>query len=293
MPHRPRDEAPASPERWEDAESADSASELLEGPRGGSFLGRHGTVLSRALAVCLAGAAVGACAVAFSGGAASAAPPRADVGASTGLAAVAAGSTYGNFLETAAPDAATAPPSAVTQPTTAPVLGSALVPAEDRDDGNVCANDEEPVKGLCYKKCSILTNEEYPIRTSAWTCCQSRPCGITNQRMSPSLPCTGYDVSGDDEGRGCPHAPGACLADEEFSLGMCYKKCSILTGGQKPYRVAAATCCEEEGINCFEHFWHSQTSKTFNVGGGRNDGDASTPRHPHLPMEELTEIATD
>merc|ERR1740138_2009103 len=108
--------------------------------------------------------------------------------------------------------------------------------------------------------------------------------------MSVSM-CHGFDVSGDVEGKGCPHSPGTCLEDEEFSLGMCYKKCSILTEGKYNYRVAAATCCEGEGLNCLEHFWHSKTSKSFATGGGSGDGDESTPGHPHLPLKALTEIA--
>ena len=31
----------------------------------------------------------------------------------------------------------------------------------------------------------------------------------------------GYDVSGDEAGTGCPHKPGTCLVNEEFSLGKC------------------------------------------------------------------------
>jgi len=284
MPACSFDEAPPSPERWDDAESADSASELLvESHRSGrgSFVREHGAVVGRVLAASLLVAAVVACMMGVAGGAAQLSPQRGDVGASTGLST--ANGFNGGFLET--------PANAVAKTSSAGTVTSAYAPQENRRDGNVCADDEEGSGNLCYKKCSLLTSGLYPIRTSAWTCCESRPCGITNQRMSISM-CNGFDQSGDSAGNGCPHSAGTCLEDEEFSLGMCYKKCSILTNGKYPYRVAAATCCEGEGLNCLEHFWHSKTSKSFDVGGGSGDGDKSTPSSMHPPLEELTEAAT-
>lgn len=57
----------------------------------------------------------------------------------------------------------------------------ALKPLELLDDGNVCDTNEELFGGLCYKKCSLLTTGEAPIRTSAWTCCASHPCTPFNE----------------------------------------------------------------------------------------------------------------
>merc|ERR1719401_1419921 len=174
-------------------------------------------------------------------------------------------------------------------------IPAAIIPVENRHDGNVCADDEELNGKLCYKQCKLLTQNEYPVRTSAWTCCKAHPCRFSNQKMSLKV-CGGYDISGDAEGNGCPHAPGVCLEDEEFSLGMCYKKCSILTAtalypqGEYPHRMAAATCCKKKSVTCMmPPFLGAKTNKAFDVGGGKGDGRSSTPGNMHPPLEELTE----
>jgi len=133
-------------------------------------------------------------------------------------------------------------------------------------DGNICMDSEEYHAGLCYKKCSLLTDNSNTIRTSPWTCCENKPCFV-NQRLHIGLKiaCVGYAVSG--EGK-CPHLPGACLDNEETMLGVCYKKCSLLTNTNYPYRVGPATCCKKGGLSCL-YFWKTYTSKEFNVGGGR------------------------
>lgn len=133
-------------------------------------------------------------------------------------------------------------------------------------DGNVCKDNEEIFAGLCYKKCSIMTDSSHTIRTSPWTCCERRPCFV-NQRLQIGLrlACVGYAISGDGK---CPHMPGACLDNEETMLGVCYKKCSQLTNKGYPYRVGPATCCKTDGLSCL-YFWKTYTSKEFDVGGGR------------------------
>merc|ERR1719323_354951 len=98
-----------------------------------------------------------------------------------------------------------------------------------------CAGDEEMHASLCYKKCKFLTNNRYPIRTTAFSCCQNKPCGFFNQRLSLKI-CAGFDVSGDSQGGGCPHMSGTCMENEELYLGLCYKKCSLLTSNTYPFR---------------------------------------------------------
>uniref|UniRef100_A0A7S4QU91 Uncharacterized protein n=1 Tax=Alexandrium monilatum TaxID=311494 RepID=A0A7S4QU91_9DINO len=143
---------------------------------------------------------------------------------------------------------------------------ASLEPAEDLHDGNVCQGNEELFEGLCYKKCTLLTGGQDAIRTSPWTCCEQHPC-TTNQKLSIAarVACSGYAVAGDGS---CPHKPGACLKDEELYLGVCYKKCSILTEMQFPYRVAPATCCKGSSLlDCLD-FRKDYTSGEFAVGGG-------------------------
>jgi len=134
-------------------------------------------------------------------------------------------------------------------------------------NNKVCGDDEELLAGLCYRRCSLLTDGRDPIRTSPWTCCQSRPCAM-NQRgsLGSHVTCSGYDVAGDGS---CPHAPGVCLVDEELLLGVCYKKCSLLTEGKYPHRMTPMTCCERSGLSCLD-FRNDYTSKEFAVGGGES-----------------------
>jgi len=167
----------------------------------------------------------------------------------------------------------------------------ANVPAEDMHDGNICDDDEELFAKLCYKKCSLLTRGEYPKRTTAWSCCASdgsEKCGFFNQKLSVRI-CGGFDVSGDRAGNGCPHPAGACLENEEVHLGRCFKKCGILTDGEYPTRIAAATCCKAtEEWKCLD-IMNVKTRKEFDVGGGAGDGDKRTPRGPHWPKTAWTE----
>merc|ERR1712137_1531753 len=107
------------------------------------------------------------------------------------------------------------------------------------DDGNICEDGEEMNDNLCYKSCGSLTNGAFPFRTTAFSCCSSQPCygvAFVDQNVSESF---FVDKKGD-----IPHPPGACLLDEEYLLGRCYKKCSVLTNGTFPYRAAAASCCK-------------------------------------------------
>ncbi|XP_003388228.1 PREDICTED: uncharacterized protein LOC100639871 [Amphimedon queenslandica] len=53
-----------------------------------------------------------------------------------------------------------------------------------------CADDEENYLGLCYKKCSLLANPDFPLRTATNTC-----------------------------------AKNGCSEDEENDAGLCYPKC--------------------------------------------------------------------
>jgi len=144
-------------------------------------------------------------------------------------------------------------------------VSSVQAPGADLHDGNVCGDNEELFGGLCYKQCQLLTGGKDAIRTSPWTCCQSHPCTV-NQKLgiSARVACTGFAVAGDGS---CPHKPGACLQDEELFLGVCYKKCSLLTNDAYPTRVTPATCCAGSGLDCLD-FRKDYTSKEFAIGGG-------------------------
>merc|ERR1711879_631306 len=86
---------------------------------------------------------------------------------------------------------------------------SELMPDEERHDGNVCEDSEELHAGLCYKRCSNLTNDEYPVRCSAFSCGKANPCFPDHEHAPSLIPGTGYDVNGQG---GLPHRPGGCLS---------------------------------------------------------------------------------
>ncbi|CAE7266930.1 unnamed protein product [Symbiodinium pilosum] len=167
---------------------------------------------------------------------------------------------------------------------------SAIAPKADLNDGNPCNDDEEKFEGVCYKKCSILTDGTHNIRTTAFTCCAAEKiedCGFNNQEMKMSI-CDGFDVSGDINGQegACPHKTGNCYANEELFLGQCYKKCSDLTDGEYHNRISSFSCCKKDSyLECNPFaFVDSQvkSNPTFNVGG-----QANSP--PHFPIKELDE----
>mmetsp|Transcript_83690 Transcript_83690/g.233084 ORF Transcript_83690/g.233084 Transcript_83690/m.233084 type:complete len:317 (+) Transcript_83690:22-972(+) len=159
----------------------------------------------------------------------------------------------------------------------------------NRHDGNVCPNDEEVFEGMCYAKCADLTNGTYTIRSSPWACCNAKPCSFFNSKTVAPIPCHGFDVAGAAEGGGCPHTPGACMVNEEYNLGTCYKKCAILTNNTFPYRSAASSCCRYDNHLACLDVVNVNTSVAFAVGGGVDDGTNTTPSKPHAPIPALAE----
>uniref|UniRef100_A0A1X7UEF6 Uncharacterized protein n=1 Tax=Amphimedon queenslandica TaxID=400682 RepID=A0A1X7UEF6_AMPQE len=53
-----------------------------------------------------------------------------------------------------------------------------------------CADDEELLLGMCFKKCSLLANKDFPLRTGPNTC-----------------------------------ARNGCTSSQEYDAGLCYPKC--------------------------------------------------------------------
>jgi len=40
---------------------------------------------------------------------------------------------------------------------------------------------------LCYKKCDLLTNGEFPHRTTAWSCCKEKRCNFHEQSKALNI----------------------------------------------------------------------------------------------------------
>ncbi|CAK9104718.1 Hypothetical protein SCF082_LOCUS48844 [Durusdinium trenchii] len=164
-----------------------------------------------------------------------------------------------------------------------------MAPDENMADGNECCDDEEKFEKLCYKKCSILTNGQFDTRVSAFQCAKGGQLEDFFQSQSKGfpVPCTGFDVAGDECGKGCPHSKGACLVTEEMFLGKCFKKCSDLTAKQYPVRTSAATCCATSNlIECINPS-NSKMSMDFAVGGGVSEKEQQ-PHDPELSLTEAT-----
>lgn len=205
------------------------------------------------------------------------------------------------------------PPEGQLQPVPAAAPSSSVSPKDDKVlqkispsgvnlyDSNPCGTDEELFESLCYMKCSVLTNYQKPVRCASHVCeplnaagqakCSFSEATVTSILASPSiLPCHGFDVAGATEGRKrCPHAPGLCYEDEELYLGTCIKKCSTLTTGEFPHRVAFATCCKVPSLVRCLFPGNSKTDQAFAAGGGQGDHDPNTLASAHSPIKALAE----
>jgi hypothetical protein len=170
-------------------------------------------------------------------------------------------------------------------PTAISALFTARSLEAERALESACQDDEESHWERCYKNCSLLTNGTYTIRTSPWSCCKEKPC-LFNNIFSIKF-CDGYDVGGSGRATKCPAPNGVCLENEEYLFGLCYKKCSILTGGNFSTRIAAATCCNQSGLNDIPGFIQcvlptkSRTKTEFFVGGGP-EGESTAEPHKSL-----------
>jgi len=96
--------------------------------------------------------------------------------------------------------------------------------------GTSCPDDEETLSGVCYKKCSLLTNHTYPHRFGPAMCCKTG--GVSCLYLWK----THLDPERKKEAR-------ECFEDEEMMLGACSKKCSLLTDNRHNRRLGPFSCC--------------------------------------------------
>jgi len=147
----------------------------------------------------------------------------------------------------------------------------------------LCRDDEELHAGLCYKRCDLLTDGEYPHRTAAATCC----------RDASLITCVFHSKTRHSFNLGSlggPHPPVTsklCLMGEELLGNLCYKRCTVLTDGKFAHRASPVTCCREATPSGACVGEGGMSSDAFNVSGSRFDlpglpGAAETagPRDP-------------
>jgi len=144
-----------------------------------------------------------------------------------------------------------------------------------------CEDNEEKFFHLCYRKCSLLTNGVFPVRSAPNACRKEEPSNEVSIKLG--FFCSGYWVGGDGH---CPHTPDTCDANEERHLGLCYMKCDLLTGGEYPIRAAPNTCCRQKP--CW-NFFHVKTRGIgcmgFGVGGGLHGH-----RCGHRPSRKIPQV---
>jgi len=145
-----------------------------------------------------------------------------------------------------------------------------------------CSDNEEHFGGFCYKKCSILTGGTHPQRVAGGVCCLelSIKCVLnSHSKFSGFFPGEGYNVDGKGE---APHPPGMCDGNEEMHLGLCYKKCSILTNNEFNIRVTANSCCKAR--SCLNP-WNLKTIGGSCDGHSVGGGFVREHRCPHPPTK--------
>eukprot|EP00441_Pelagodinium_beii_P043451 CAMPEP_0197627644 /NCGR_PEP_ID=MMETSP1338-20131121/6196_1 /TAXON_ID=43686 ORGANISM="Pelagodinium beii, Strain RCC1491" /NCGR_SAMPLE_ID=MMETSP1338 /ASSEMBLY_ACC=CAM_ASM_000754 /LENGTH=387 /DNA_ID=CAMNT_0043198411 /DNA_START=19 /DNA_END=1179 /DNA_ORIENTATION=+ len=176
--------------------------------------------------------------------------------------------------------------------------------------GGDCLSNEEPYQGQCYLKCAVATNGSYSVRTGPSSCCNGT-AGDANSchtGASPSVSSLAYAVGGGVGDKSSVHAPGDfgnpnvqtgesaigqdCEATEEKYNGVCYQKCSIVSGGQMPYRKGPMSCCKSNTpfISFFSCMLptQSQASLDFQVGAPKN-GMTTGPHPPGMSAKCLSD----
>lgn len=163
------------------------------------------------------------------------------------------------------------------------------------DEG--CCPEEENHLGLCYSKCSLLTNGTHPYRTATNTCCNSPEtffdCFDPNNTLQDFPGAWGFGVSKGGEPAKpackpqqcrCPIMTSeGCCPDEENYFGLCYKKCSILTNGTHNARCWPNMCGIKGGGDCW---------KGDNLIGSFGEGFATDRDGEVAKLECYTEFVT-
>jgi len=139
----------------------------------------------------------------------------------------------------------------------------------DVGGGGGCADDAELLGHYCYKKCRILTKGEFPRRSGPSTCCKEKYCHWHGNYQTSHR----FNVGSDKD---CPDG-------EELHGNMCYTRCSVLTNGTFPTRVAVATCCSEQDTKKCGLYGTLRTNSRFGESSGARSHAVHVPAAQPLP----------
>jgi len=157
--------------------------------------------------------------------------------------------------------------------------------------GGICVLDKEPYQGLCYAKCSDLTNGKSPHRTGPFTCCSGSDVECLSGKGVVSSS-TEYGSSHIPEAKDTGRSYKAinimdarCDHNEDDFGGLCYAKCGDLTYGKSTIRTATSSCCScgkgfFSGLCCMLP-WNVATDPSFMVGASSN-GETTDPHPPGM-----------
>jgi len=171
--------------------------------------------------------------------------------------------------------------------------------------GGSCEDNEEPYVGQCYMKCSTLTHNVSATRMGPASCCVGDPGDCLAGKIAP-ISDPAFEAGGGTGEKAQPHGPDKpqlltgdlttmsknCQPEEERYNGVCYRKCSQITGGRLPYRRGPLTCCKDNGY--FVSFFtcmlptNVQTDPGLNVGYSAS-GDKVGPHPPGMSVKCLSD----
>lgn len=122
-----------------------------------------------------------------------------------------------------------------------------------------CASDEELFESLCYQRCNV-SDSRFPFRTAACTCCSKSSSASCLNPSDYKTDCVQFGKARVPTFMKLPQlvsssaACSVCLTGEEYFLGLCYKACSIASGGNAFVRTGSCTCCdvqdESKALDC-------------------------------------------
>lgn len=137
-----------------------------------------------------------------------------------------------------------------------------------QEEGSICDEGKEYWWGLCYDKCSDLTNGEYTHRAGGCKCCKDD--GACDEPSRFSVSCEKYSNSPVEPiEKPMLTVPGNCESGEELFSALCYTRCRDVFPDY-PYRIGPCHCCDSPGSSCYKDPAHYIANcAALNVGSNK------------------------